>query len=121
MAFFLNCVGLQAEGSNQSYYKLTTSNGLIVAVCSQGLFQYSQLQKKFGLPDEKYAMAAQRVKKSILSHMLRPEGYFMGNSTDTAQSEHEHFDAGCNDYILKPIDLNDLKGLIRKYSENRSG
>ncbi len=31
MAFFLNCTGLNAEGSEKSYDKLTTSNGLIVA------------------------------------------------------------------------------------------
>ena len=95
----IHCIGpdsliMADSGPWEHHLQKTRHYTFTSAVCARGLFQYAQLHKKFGLPGEKYAMAAQRVKKGIVSHMLRREGYFMGNSTDTAQSEHEHFDAG---------------------------
>jgi len=95
----IHCIGsdsliLADSGPWEHHLLKTRQYTFTSAVCARGLFQFAQLQTKFGLPSERYAMAAQQLKQGILSHMLCKEGYFIGNSTDTAQSEHEHYDAG---------------------------
>jgi GH15 family glucan-1,4-alpha-glucosidase len=63
-------------------------------VCARGLEMFAALQKKYGLPFEKYEQAAGILKQGIRNHMICDGKYLKGNSDDRNKTDHEYFDAG---------------------------
>lgn len=63
-------------------------------VCARGLEQFASLQRRFHLPYEKYSLAAETMKKSILVHMLCDNRYIKGNANDKQTTDPEYYDSG---------------------------
>ncbi|HEY4788918.1 MAG TPA: hypothetical protein VIH57_22870, partial [Bacteroidales bacterium] len=63
-------------------------------VCARGLEQFAALQRQFHLPYERYRLAAEAMKKSILTHMLCENKYIKGNANDKQQTDPEYYDSG---------------------------
>jgi GH15 family glucan-1,4-alpha-glucosidase len=64
------------------------------AVCAKGLEQFAMLQEQFHLEYKKYKLAAETLKRGILTHMLCDGRYIKGNESDQLTTEHEYYDAG---------------------------
>jgi len=63
-------------------------------VCGRGLEQFASLQRQFNLPYERYNLAAETIKKSILLHMLCENRYIKGNVNDKQKTDPEYYDSG---------------------------
>lgn len=82
------------SGPWEHHLKMPRSYTFTSGVCARGLELFATLQKKYGLPYEKYDRAAQKLKKGIMNHMLCDGKYFKGNAQDQNKTDHEYFDAG---------------------------
>ena len=85
-------------------------------VCARGLSLFASLQKQFGLPYQKYQIAAEKLKQGILSHMLCDGKYFKGNANDQQKTDHEYFDAGVYEIFANEL-IQDKKLFISHMEE----
>jgi GH15 family glucan-1,4-alpha-glucosidase len=85
-------------------------------VCARGLEQFAILQQKYRLPYKKYAVAAETLKKGILTHMLCDNRYIKGNVNDQLTTAHEYYDAGVYEIFANGL-LKDKKLFLSHMNE----
>lgn len=98
------------------------------AVCSKGLQEFAELQKKFNLPFSKYEQASETLKQGLMSNMLADERYFKGNANDK-KTDYEYYDSGAFEIFSNGLitDKNLFLSHLKEYDkvlripENRVG
>lgn len=79
------------------------------AIAMMRSFQYRTVILDLGLPD----MDGQQLLATRGSHHTEPPPYIVLTARDALQSKINSLNAGADDYVLKPVDIDELEARIR--------
>lgn len=107
------------SGPWEHHLDLTKQYTFTSGVNARGLELFAELQKKQGLPYQKYLDASQKIKNAILKNMLVNNEYFKGNADDKNLSDHEYWDGGAHEIFANDLikDKNLFKTHIAAYDK----
>jgi GH15 family glucan-1,4-alpha-glucosidase len=118
------------SGPWEHHLETTKQYTFTSGVCSRGLELFANLQQQYGFPADKYQVAAEKIKQSILTNMLCENRFLKGNANDNSMAaSKEYFDAGVYEVFAnglfkeKPLFLSHMEEYdkILRIKGNRPG